>query len=527
MRTKQVLAFVVSSLLGLLLCELAVRGLNMVPEVHAIWSADEKSAYQRSANPVLNHELKPGFEREFPRGKASSNSHGFRDRERSLAKPEGVRRIALVGDSVVEGVNYVGDEDTISRKLELLYGDGGTEVLNIGVSGYCTLAEVELLQEKGVQFDLDDVVLVFTSNDFENLVPDHTTEPAIVERPEWSKHLFVRSKLFRLLCLRLNWFQFGERHDPVLANRSAVGENNVVDALPRLRELANAHGFRLLIAVWPAFEDDGIKDFTDDNAGPLLIERLARMNGIPVVRLSPGFRAAQAELPVPTNPREYFTVEGDTMHPTPAAAVIAATALKQTLPDLPPPPYLAGPEDAGAIAEARRIGGQQTSDESGDEVERRYSALRYQARAEDSEDYIVKIARERPGHLFAQAIAGRLLVDGGDLENGIVHLRQALELKPEGAEIRIQLVTALLGLKQTALADQAAAAGVLLANPDPERHVGLAQFHLKAQQWNYARTNLQAALILSPQHPLAIRLINELEENARREKIRAALRGNR
>ena len=55
----------------------------------------------------------------------------------------------------------------MSRQLEMRYGDGQTEVLNFGVSGYCTLAEVELLEVKGIQFQPDLVVLVFVEKRFQ------------------------------------------------------------------------------------------------------------------------------------------------------------------------------------------------------------------------------------------------------------------------------------------------------------------------------------------------------------------------
>ena len=75
----------------------------------------------------------------------------------------------LLGDSVVEGdgIRIRQVDDLISRQLEMLYGDG-TQVLNFAVSAYSTLAEVELLRVKGLQFNPDTVVLIFVENDFDN-----------------------------------------------------------------------------------------------------------------------------------------------------------------------------------------------------------------------------------------------------------------------------------------------------------------------------------------------------------------------
>jgi hypothetical protein len=65
------------------------------------------------------------------------NSHGYRDRERTVAKPANTVRIAVLGDSFVEA-RQVAFEDTFGAVLErLLNGDrrfaGRTvEVLNFG-----------------------------------------------------------------------------------------------------------------------------------------------------------------------------------------------------------------------------------------------------------------------------------------------------------------------------------------------------------------------------------------------------------
>jgi lysophospholipase L1-like esterase len=99
------------------------------------------------------------------------NSHGYRDRERSVAKPEGTLRIAVLGDSFAEA-RQVALEDTFVAVLErLLAGDrrfdGRTiEVLNFGVSGYGTTQELLALRRDVLAFQPDQVILaMFTGND--------------------------------------------------------------------------------------------------------------------------------------------------------------------------------------------------------------------------------------------------------------------------------------------------------------------------------------------------------------------------
>ena len=144
-------------LLALPLAEVAVRALRMAPEIRFIDVSHDDTVFRRSDNPILGFELKPDWrdpDADLVRSYPSTNSHGFRDIERSLEKPAGVRRVLLLGASVVEGFGLRELDQTISRQTEFAFGDG-TEVLNFGVSAYCTRAKVELLRTKGLAFHPD------------------------------------------------------------------------------------------------------------------------------------------------------------------------------------------------------------------------------------------------------------------------------------------------------------------------------------------------------------------------------------
>ncbi len=99
------------------------------------------------------------------------NSAGFRDRDYSLEKPEGVFRIIILGDSMTEGLQ-VPLEQTFAKVLEtLLNGDTVKddfskkkfEVLNLGVAAYGTGQEYLLLKEYGLLYQPDLVILAFLS----------------------------------------------------------------------------------------------------------------------------------------------------------------------------------------------------------------------------------------------------------------------------------------------------------------------------------------------------------------------------
>ena len=140
-RLARIALAVAALLVALVLAEVGIRAAGLAPAVKAIWVSDEESVYRRSANPVLGFELKPNYRNDDPnpnQSYPSTNAWGQRDVERPIEKPAGVARILLLGDSVVEGHGIMEIDATISRQLERLFPDGSTEVLNFGVSGYCT-----------------------------------------------------------------------------------------------------------------------------------------------------------------------------------------------------------------------------------------------------------------------------------------------------------------------------------------------------------------------------------------------------
>jgi hypothetical protein len=94
------------------------------------------------------------------------NSDGLRDREYSVAKPAGIRRILVLGDDVVHGYG-VAAEDSLPKRLEATYQANGhsVEVLNFGVSGYNTEQEIEFFKTKGIKYRPDIVVMTYVLND--------------------------------------------------------------------------------------------------------------------------------------------------------------------------------------------------------------------------------------------------------------------------------------------------------------------------------------------------------------------------
>jgi hypothetical protein len=428
--------------IALLVAELTVRALRAAPDVKLIDVEQQDSVYKRSTNPVLGFELKANWrdaDADLVTSYPSTNSHGQRDVERTLAKPEGVRRIVVLGESVVEGFGLRDLEDTITRKLERLYGDG-TEVLNFGVSAYCTRAKVELLRVKGLAFQPDEVVLFFTQNDFNNFNHEAFALGSPVDRPAAVDWLFARSHAFRFFCTKLDLFHFRAQVDPVAWNREAVGDDNVADGLRLLRELADAHGFRTLVAIWPRFTDEDIVDTNPmPGGGELVIERLARMYGHPSFRFSDAFRVHRASLGEPVAPRLRYTL-GDHIHPNPEGTWIAAVALKGELDLLAagsaaPPPAV---EDAAALAEARRLG--EAIEPHRDRIVVNLgNTLLQQGRYDEAIERYREALAMKPDLAEAYANWGLALKAKGDLPGAMARTIDALRIDPSLADAHYNL----------------------------------------------------------------------------------------
>ncbi len=98
---------------------------------------------------------------------ARTNALGWRDAPRAVAKPAGVRRAVLLGDSFVFGVN-VDDGERVSEHLEREVP--GLEAWNLGVTAYGPDQELLVLETLVPEYAPDLVVwFVCLSNDVEDL----------------------------------------------------------------------------------------------------------------------------------------------------------------------------------------------------------------------------------------------------------------------------------------------------------------------------------------------------------------------
>ena len=105
------------------------------------------------------------------RGYVRFNADGLRDANRSMAKPAGVWRILVVGDSMVQGREVNADETFVAGLETRLnrcsrFADRRVEVFNFGFGAYNTAAEIQLLRTRGWKYQPDEVLLaLYVGND--------------------------------------------------------------------------------------------------------------------------------------------------------------------------------------------------------------------------------------------------------------------------------------------------------------------------------------------------------------------------
>lgn len=122
----------------------------------AQWAAWESQQLRgdaiRRRDDYLHYEMRPDMDGEEFGVSFRTNSHGMADREYSLERPDGVRRVAYIGDSVLRGLganwgrNF---ESLLEDTLNVLRPAGpavGFELLNFGVEAYRITQLVKVLE---------------------------------------------------------------------------------------------------------------------------------------------------------------------------------------------------------------------------------------------------------------------------------------------------------------------------------------------------------------------------------------------
>ncbi len=196
----------------------------------------------------------------------SINSRGLRDQEYSPAKPAGVYRIVMLGDSTTLGWGVPLDQ-TVAKILERELNRAGVpgyrriEVINAGVGNYGTVQEVEhyKIYDRALHPDL--LILQYFINDAEPVPKERT--PGLLGRSYLLSFVISRyDVLMRVAGRRPQWNEYYAG----LYGDDRPGLRAAQDALRELVAITSRDGVRLLVTILPELHEiNGAYRFTPEH----------------------------------------------------------------------------------------------------------------------------------------------------------------------------------------------------------------------------------------------------------------------
>lgn len=209
------------------------------------------------------------------------NSEGLRNREVRV-KPVGTRRVLLLGDSLTFGWG-VKEEESIGPQLERALATTDPrqpwEVINSGVGNYNTRLEVHFLEQQGLRYAPDVVVLNYYINDAEE-DPRYSGTFLSEHSALW---VFLANRLdvlARLAAPSATW----EQYYAGLYRPEATGWRGAREALGHFGALCREHQLHCLVAHLPELHRLRPYPFLAETR---LVEQATREAGLPFVDLLP------------------------------------------------------------------------------------------------------------------------------------------------------------------------------------------------------------------------------------------------
>ena len=270
------------------------------------------------------------------------NARGYRDLERAIPKPPGVRRIVCLGDSFTWGVGVLFDDAWPQRVERLLAREGGRwEAVNLAEPGLNTAQEASKLAGEGFAYEPDVVVLAYVLNDSEDANAAEARRAA-----DWLEERHAAASAPRSLLDETALVPLVRgRIRATVENRRRIADFHAMyaesypgwaagrKALRTIGGLCRARGVPLVVAVFPLFGNplDESYPFASEHAK---VARAAAEAGARVLDLLPQYRGLDWRL---------LVVDGaDDEHPNEIAHRIAAQAIAHEVAEVLPRAEVAG-----------------------------------------------------------------------------------------------------------------------------------------------------------------------------------------
>ncbi len=339
--------FLLAVLATLVLAEIVLRVIGPPDS-----DQDTRSFHEVRPDKEWIYGLRPGASGTFPGSELvyHANADGFRDRTYARPKPEGVFRIVALGDSVTFGVGVPLERTwtkTLEERLNVLAArEGGPrfEVMGLGVGGYNPYNQAALLDDVGLTYEPDLVLVQFCINDLNDptahfdlhtrlhlgTIPDAAyPDPSLRREPPKPPGALLKLCRYSRLCSLVDDAQlaadalFISGEEVQSAMRPVEDDDGpqwpwLESMYRRIDASSGEVGSRFAVLAFP------YRQQLEGTGGHPVTERLVAMgerNGWTTVDPLEAFRAAVAQTPL-------FL---DSWHPTAAGHRIAASETARTL----------------------------------------------------------------------------------------------------------------------------------------------------------------------------------------------------
>jgi len=210
--------------------------------------------YRKSSLPGLPHEHVPGAAGRLQGVWVRFNSRGFRGEEIKDAGSSSLRRIVVLGDSLVFGQG-VAERDTLPAHLERIIKAGrpdlDLEVINAGVRGYNIPEYLVMLEQRIVPLAPDIVLLVTTEiNDLEREPWKPRSERLKRwESSKWRRLPFVKPFMGPVYAGEIN--RLFELHVRDIYDPEGQSWRMFVKDLETIKDICHSHGIELIAVTFP------------------------------------------------------------------------------------------------------------------------------------------------------------------------------------------------------------------------------------------------------------------------------------
>ena len=197
------------------------------------------------------------------------NERGFRGDNHVFEKPPGKVRVAVLGDSVTDGYGVPWNEGFVSVAQHGLGNE--YEIINLGMGGINTPQEIHLLEEIGLKFSPDYVVVNFILNDgdfYSSLTAARRADDAAQKKigvlglqiSPGLKSWLKSSALIYFVKVRfedvMGRFSGAANHDYYMELwKNEENKKKVSQAFDKLLALSQRHGFQVVVLIWPLLID--------------------------------------------------------------------------------------------------------------------------------------------------------------------------------------------------------------------------------------------------------------------------------